>query len=402
MAKDRGSQPRTVLHLISRLSVGGVENQLRLVCAHYDRTRIIPLVCCIREKGQIGREIERQGTEVLALGRKDVHGFSPSLVLEIWRLLKGRDIRILRTHQYEAGLYGRLAGLWAGTPVVIPSFHNIYRKRKPHRERINRILGMFSSRIVAVSECVKSEIVGYDRIPAGKVRVIYNGIDPAEFQGQVRTDEVKAALGLAPHCRILGTMGRMKTQKGQAFLLEAFAGLRRRMDDLRLLIVGDGPLRPDLEQRAKDLGIDKEVRFAGSRRDIYPFLSIMDLFVLPSLWEGMGTAIVEAMAAGRPVVASDIPPLREIIPSSELGLLVPPGDAKALERAVEQLLKEKGRSERMGKLAREYAESTFSIQGVVSEYQDLFAEAEDAPPRPGRGAAKIRPRRTGEGASDSP
>jgi len=374
--KDRHSA--TVLHLISRLSVGGVENQLRLVCTHYDRGRLTPLVCSIRGKGKIGQEVERAGAEVIALGREDVHGFDPSFVLQICRILKQRGIHILRTHQYEAGFYGRLAALMARTPIVIPSFHNVYQRRKRHRERINRLLAHFSDRIVAVSECVKSEILRYDRIPAEKVLVIHNGIDPAEFQGSVREEEVKSALGLASPSRILGTIGRMKTQKGQAFLLEAFAGLRRRMDDLRLLIVGEGPLRADLQKQAEDLRVAPEVCFAGARRDIYPLLSIMDLFVFPSLWEGMPTTIVEAMAAGRAVVASDIPPVREIIPSPDVGALVPPGDARSLEHALEQILEDKARGQKMGKLAREYATCTFHIQKVVSQYQDLFAEIEAA------------------------
>jgi len=378
MKGDRERQPRTVLHVISRLGVGGVENQLRLVCAHYERNGLTPLVCCIRGKEEIGQEIEREGTEVIALGRKDVHRFDPSLVLQIYRILTHRGVHILRTHQYEAGFYGRLAALLAGTPVRIPSFHNIYRRRKRHRERVNHVLAHFSDAIVAVSECVKSEILRYDRIPAEKVRVIYNGIDPAESQGKVREEQVKSALGLAPQSRILGTIGRMKIQKGQGFLLEAFAGLRRRMDDLSLLIVGDGPLRSDLQEQAEALGIANEVHFAGARRDIYSLLCIMDLFVFPSLWEGMPTTIVEAMAAEKAVVASDIPPIREIIPSPDLGVLVPPGDAKSLEHALEQTLKDKARLQKMGKLAREYATSTFHIRRVVSQYQELFREIEAA------------------------
>jgi glycosyltransferase involved in cell wall biosynthesis len=376
VSADRGRQRRIVLHLVSRLSVGGVENQLRLVCSHYDRDRIDPLVCCIREKDEIGKEIEKEGTEVIALGRSKVHRFDLHLVLQICRILKERGAHILRTHQYEANFYGGLAAMLAKTPIRIPSVHNIYRRRKWHRERLNHALARFSDRIVAVSECVKADVVRYDRIPAGKIQVIHNGIDPAEIQREFK-EELKWGLGLSAKSRVVGTIGRMKPQKGQIYLLEAFAALKRRMDDLKLLIVGDGPLRLDLEQKAEELGIREEVCFAGVRRDVYPLLSMMDLFVLPSLWEGMGTVIVEAMAAQRPVLASDIPPLREVIPSSDLGVLVPPGDAKSLEVALEQLLRDQARSERMARLAREYAVGAFHIQKVVSRYQDLFTEMEE-------------------------
>ncbi|MDH7500463.1 MAG: glycosyltransferase, partial [candidate division NC10 bacterium] len=182
--------PRTVLHLISRLGVGGVENQLRLVTRHYDRDRLFPLVCCIRDKGAIGREMEEAGIEVIALGRKEVHRFDPSLVFQIGRLLRGRGVHILRTHQYEASLYGRLALPFARRPSVVCSFHNIYRRRKWHRQQMNRLLSRFTDRIVAVSECVKSDIVRYDSIPAQQVKVIYNGIDPADFAGEVKEEQV--------------------------------------------------------------------------------------------------------------------------------------------------------------------------------------------------------------------
>jgi glycosyltransferase involved in cell wall biosynthesis len=375
--------PALVLHLISRLGVGGVENQLFQVTRRYDRSLLSPMVCSIRGKGEIGREIEEAGTEVIALGRRKVHQFDPMLVLQISRLLRQRGVRILRTHQYEAGLYGRLAALLAGTPVIVSSFHNIYRRRKWHRERINHILARCTDRIIAVSECVKSDIIRYDAIADEKVQVIYNGIDPAQFQGEVRIEEVKAALGIPPHSRIVGTIGRMTPQKDHATLLEAFANLPKNWD-LRLLIVGDGPLRGSLQKRAEELGIGNDVHLVGFRRDVYPVLRIMEVFVLPSLWEGMGTAIVEAMAAERPVVASDLPPIREIIPSSTLGILVRPKDEDSLRRGIGQILEDRGLAGDMGKRAREYALSRFPIQRAVRQYQDLFAEIEDGKFRPNR------------------
>jgi glycosyltransferase involved in cell wall biosynthesis len=379
MSRNR-ELPRTILHLISRLSVGGVENQLLQLCRHYDRTQFSPLVCCIREKGEIGREIERAGVEVIALGRREVHQLDPSLILEIWRLLRARGVSILRTHQYEAGFYGRLAALFAGPPIIVSSFHNIYRRRKWHRERVNWLLSHLTDRIVAVSECVKSDILRYDSVPAAKVKVIYNGIDPHQFRGEVREEELKVALGFPPNARLLGTIGRMTPQKGHTLLLEVFAALRRLMD-LKLVIVGDGPLRKSLEQRAAALGIGDDVCFPGARRDIYPLLRSMEVFVLPSLWEGMGTAVIEAMAAGRAVVASDIPPLREVVPSPELGTLVTPNDKDSLLQALGRLLADRELRERMGERAREYALSRFPIQRVVSEYQDLFAEIRDTKDR---------------------
>ncbi|MDH7499335.1 MAG: glycosyltransferase, partial [candidate division NC10 bacterium] len=193
----------------------------------------------------------------------------------------------------------------------------------------------------------------------------------------VKEEQVKARLGLPPRSRVVGTIGRMTPQKGHALLLEAIADLRGRID-VHLLLVGDGPLRPRLERRAQELGIGDQVCFVGFRRDIYPLLRAMEVFVFPTLWEGMPTAILEAMAAGRAVVASDILPVREIVSTPDLGILVRPNDQRSLSEGIGQLLEDRSLSEEMGKRSREYALSCFPIQRAVAQYQDLFLQIERA------------------------
>jgi glycosyltransferase involved in cell wall biosynthesis len=167
----------------------------------------------------------------------------------------------------------------------------------------------------------------------------------------------------------------MTPQKDHATLLEAFAHLPNKRD-LKLLIVGDGPLRGVLQKRAEELGIANDVYLVGFRRDVFSILRMMEVFVFPSLWEGMATAIIEAMASERPVVASDIPPIREIVPSSDLGILVRPRDEVSLRRGIGLILEDRSLAEEMGKRAREHALRHFPIQKTVHQYQELFAEIE--------------------------
>jgi glycosyltransferase involved in cell wall biosynthesis len=362
--------PSGILHVMTRLPVGGVENQLLNVLRHYDRDGLSPVVCSLSDKGEIGREMEEEGTEVVCLNRLG-HRFDWNIVRELRELITNRGIIIVRTHQYHANLYGRLAARLAGTPCVVASVHNVYtRDRKPHRRLMNRLLAGWSDRIVAVSGSVREDVIKYDGVPGGKVTVIHNGVDIESFRN-ARGEGVREELGCGPETTVVGTVGRLTEQKGQGYLLEAAASLMKRYP-FRLLVVGDGPLLDELRRMASSLGIAGEVTFTGMRRDIPALLAAMDVFVLPSLWEGMPNALLEAMAARRPVIATDIPPFREVISSPKHGVLVPPGDTGALAGALAGLLADKPQRMKIGSRAGEKAAASYNIKSSVNTYTDLF------------------------------
>jgi glycosyltransferase involved in cell wall biosynthesis len=363
--------PIKILHIMTRLPVGGVENQLLSILRNYDKSKLSPLVCSLSDKGQIGEEIERDGIEVVCLNKLG-HKFNWSIVKDICSLIKERNIKAVRTHQYHANLYGRLAAHRAGVPCVVASIHNTYtRDKKFHRRLINRFLARFTDRIVAVSGKVRDDILMYDHIPSDKVEVIHNGVDIDIFSnkdGKVK----KSEFGIQEDAVVIGTVGRLAEAKGQRYLLEALAVLKDRFPMVRLLIAGDGPLRKDLEGYAETLGIKQNVLFLGIRRDIPALLSVMDIFVLPSLWEGLPNALLEAMAGSRPIIATDIPSFREIIDSKDVGILIPPGDSAALAEALRVLLEDRNKREAMGRNAKQRCSLLFDIKAVVSAYTGLF------------------------------
>jgi glycosyltransferase involved in cell wall biosynthesis len=360
-----------VLHVMTRLPVGGVEGQLLSVLNHYDRRRIEPFVCCLSDVGETGREISRAGFEVIALGRLG-HRFDVRIVRDLVKLMRERQCTVVRTHQYHANLYGRLAAWRAGVQCIVASVHNVYTRRgKLHRRYINQWLGKVSDRVVAVSHAVRDDILRWDRLPEKKVCVIHNGVD-TEALAQGDRNRIRRELDIPLDGLVVGTVGRLAEQKGQRYLLEAAVRLKASVPGVHVLIAGDGPLRKELENLAHRLRLGECVTFLGTRRDIPDVLAALDVFVLPSLWEGLGIALIEAMAAGCPVVATDILPFREVM--GDHASLVPCRDGEALGLALETLLQDPVRRELAGRSARQRARDMFDIRGTVERYVTLFDE----------------------------
>jgi glycosyltransferase involved in cell wall biosynthesis len=358
---------------MTRLPVGGVENQLLNVLKTYDKNKYVPLVCSLSEKGEIGEDIEKLGIEVICL-RKLRHTFDLAIIKDLYRLMKDRGIDVVRTHQYHANFYGRIAAIIARVPCIVASVHNVYtRDRKIHRRMFNRILGKFTDKVVAVSNAVKKDIVHFDRIPEGNVEVIYNGVEAQIFMNKKR-DEVRSALGMPSDSPVVGTTGRIKEQKGQKYLIEAVSTLIKDYPLIRLLIIGDGPLMGEMKRYADSLGINDNVIFLGTRRDVPDLLSAIDIFVLPSLWEGLGIALLEAMAAGKPVIATNIGPFREIVNTEEVGRLVPVKSSEAIASSIEFLLNDRSLLEEIGSAARKKVLTSFDINKTVDTYSSLFEE----------------------------
>ncbi len=370
MSKRDNNKVFNILHVVTRLPVGGVENMLLKVVTRYDKERFNATVCCIKEGGEIAEELKRLGYTVEILNRMNGHGFDIGAVADLYRLIKKENIHILRTHQYHANLYGRIAGILAGVPVIVPSFHSRYRspkKPKLHRRIINFCLSFFSDALIAVSPSVASDILQYDRVNSSKIRVIYNGVSLIDFNPPISKAACRKELNMPENEMIIGAVGRLKEEKGHRLLIEAASELK----DVYVAIAGDGPLMATLKETAEKLGV--KCLFMGMipPERIPIFLKSLDIFCFPSLWEGFPNALIEAMAAGLPVVASDIPPHREVL--GEAGIYVPVGDADALAEELNTLMKDTALRENLSQKAAERAKM-FSIDRTVRTYEKLFKD----------------------------
>jgi glycosyltransferase involved in cell wall biosynthesis len=347
------------------------------VVRRLDPARYESLVCCIQAKGELAAELEKSGVRVLCLDRMQSKRFDWRAVGDLTRLLRAERIALVHSHLYHANLYGRIAALLARVPAVA-TVHNVYARSKLHRRLLNRLLAHASARVIAVSEEIRSDLIAQDRIDRRKVVVIHNGIDVRRVESKLTREQARVRLGIGENELAFGCVGRLEQQKGHRFLLEACAALKKDADlgpRLRLLLVGDGRLRGDLETQAKALGLASSVSFLGTRQDVPDILRALDVYAMPSLWEGLSIAMLEAMAAALPMVISDVSGAAQALGDNEHGIRVPPGDAAALADALRSLAREPGRRRALAMSARQRVQERFSIDAMMSQLASIYDDA---------------------------
>jgi len=225
--------------------------------------------------------------------------------------------------------------------------------------------------IVAIGDDVKTFLVNGVGLPAARITVIPNGVDVARYQPEPR--RARDTLGLQPHHRLIGHVARLEPEKDQVSLLQAFRTVADAHPDVRLVIVGDGSQRRELERAATELGVEGRVDFLGVREDVPDLLPHFDVFVLSSSSEGLPLSILEAMACARPVVATAVGEISRVVTNGVTGMTVPPGNAPALAHAMSMMLDRPAWAAAMGAAARRLVESAYSLTRVVEQYQALYA-----------------------------
>ena len=365
-----------VVYLAHTFEVGGAEEMvLNLVRRLPDRFE--PHVCCIHERGPIGEEIARTGTPVTSLGLTP--GIRhPWAVAGIRRYLSDTSPTIVHTFLLTASLYGRLAAILARVPVIVGTEVNIYEHKRPVHAWAERFLMAGTDCVVASAASVKAFYERQVHADPTKVTVIYNAVDFGQLQVTVPRPELRRTLGLPLDALVAGTIARLTEQKGHSYLFEALSDAPE-LQHVHLLVVGDGDRRARLEHEAVDRGLQRRVRFVGARRDLGNLLAAMDLFVLPSLWEGLPLSLVLAMGAALPVVSTDVAGIPEVVTDGATGWLVPPGDAASLRRALVRVATDRAGSAAMGRAARAWVLPRFGVDryvsNVVSLYDRLLSEA---------------------------
>ena len=362
-----------ILHIYQNSKIGGVQRQLLSLIREYDKELFNPIVCCFGPKEELGKEIEKLNLDFIALNINRYHKFSPAIMIKLYQLMKKRNIHIVRTHKYRAGLYGRIAAFFARIPVVITSIHGNYRKDlRLERKIANRTLSRVTDRIVAVSESIKEDIIKYDKIEPSRVIVIHNGVDISKFNPEGKFHDIRKEFVIAGSDVVMGFVGRLVPAKGLEYLIDAFSLLEKEMKNIKLLIVGQGSLLDGLRNRAQKYGINGSVIFTGKRHDIPDIVSGIDIFVMPSLAEGLPNSLLEAMAMCKPIIATSVGGIPEIIKNEINGLLVPPKNAESLVTAIKTLLTNRHLAAKIGQKARNYVEKNLSIQVTARKWESLY------------------------------
>jgi len=362
-----------ILHIYQNSKIGGVQQQLLSLLKAYSRERFNPIFCCLGPKEEIGKEIEETKIGFIPLNKLRYNRFSPGIVLELYRLMKKKQIHVVRTHRYRSNLYGRLAAFLAGVPVIIASVHDNYRTdKRPKRRIMNRILSKITDKIVAVSENVKEDIIRYDSIDPSKIEVIPNGIDVERFNPEKNTTDIRKEFSLEEDDIVIGFIGRIVPAKGLEYLLNALPYLKEEFKSIKLLIVGEGSLVEELKERAKKNNILDNILFIGRRRDIPEILASINIFVMPSIAEGLPNALLEAMAMGKPIVTTEVGGIPEIVKNGFNGLLVPPRDTLSLSKAIKELISNDRLAAKLGQAARDLVHDNLSIKAIAQKWQSLY------------------------------
>ncbi|HRU05381.1 MAG TPA: glycosyltransferase [Candidatus Brocadiia bacterium] len=361
------TKPIRVLHVIATLDPHGAERQMAALCAGLDRRTFEPSVCCLTRGGPLEAELAAAGVPVEALGKRG--RFDASVLWRLARRIRRLRPAIVHTWLFTANFWGRLAGALAGAPALVASERAVDLWKTWAHRWVDRRLAALSAVVLANSEGVRRFCVERIGLAPDKVRVIRNGLDLARF------DAALAAGPLAPLPEAEGPVvlcvGRLEEQKGHVYLLRALAGLARAGRRPRLWLAGGGPLRASLEAMARELGVAAQVDFLGGRDDVPALLNRADALALPSLWEGLPNAVIEAMAASRPVAATAIPGTDELV-TPETGLLVPPRDPESLAAALARLLDDAALRARLGAAGRRRVERDFTLARMIAETEALY------------------------------
>ena len=365
---NRLEVPVQAFHLITELNIGGAEKALARLLAHLDRDRFAPIVVCLYGgDGPVADEIRALGIPVTDLGMPVKWRWDA--LWRLYRLLHRERPVILHTWMFHANVPGRVLGRLAGVPVIISSERTMGMESR-WRYRLNRITGPLTDRVVCVSPQVADFVVQEVGIPRHKILVIPNGIDLRDFEHLPGKHQARAMLGLSSDWMLVGTVARLNSVKRLDVLLQAMSSLR----DVYAVIVGDGSERAQLEAMSERSGLAGRVHFAGQQDEVQTWLAALDVFVLSSDWEGMPNALLEAMAAGLPVVATAVGGTPEVVVDGVTGLLVPPRAPAALAEAIGCLLCDPNLRRQMGQAGRERVAAQFDIATTVRRTEALYQQ----------------------------
>lgn len=371
-----------VVHLITRLDLGGAQQNTLHTVRTLDRARFDPLLVC-GAGGLLDPEVRADAAVRARFVSSLVREISPLkdllAFLELTGILLQERPAVLHTHSSKAGILGRLAGALAGVPVVIHTFHGFgfHDRQAPATKGVfvalERLCARLSTALVFVSRSNIAYAAEHGLVHPEDAVLIRSGVALAGFPAPVDRKALRASIGVGPHKLLVVGVGNLKPQKNPDDLLAAAAEVCAKVPEARFAVIGDGPRRHALEARAFALGLEGKFMFLGWRRDAAQWLAAADAFALSSLWEGLPRALVEAMKTGLPCACYAADGVTDLLRDGETGLLVPAGDRAALAAALTRLLTDAPLRERLGKAAAAAVGPEFDIDGMVRAQEDLYA-----------------------------
>jgi L-malate glycosyltransferase len=363
------SGPPRVLYLAHTLAVGGAEemilNLLRSLPARFERG-----VMCIDGPGPMGEEIRRAGLPIESLGLRP--GLRrPFDLPRLQRAIEAAQPTIVHTFLLTASLYGRFAAMLARVPIVIGTEVNIYERKQAAHRLAERWLMRSTDAVIASAESVREFYIRQVKADPDRVVVIHNAVDWSQLETSRSRADMRAEAAVPADAVAAVIIARLTEQKAHRVLFEAMAS-RPELGGLHLMVVGDGELRDELPRQVERLDLGRRVHFLGARRDLGNLLGAADLFVMPSLWEGLPLSLVLAMGGGLPVVASRVAGIPEVVEDGVTGLLVEPGNVTQLAAALARVAQDPALRAQLGSRGQNFVRPRFGADQYVAAMVDLY------------------------------
>jgi len=355
-----------VLLLVTDLELGGTPLAVKQLACNLDPSLFEVQVACLAGQGPLARELRKNNIATHCLGAGSSWDFW--VLLRLARLVIRFRPHILHSFLVHANFVGRIVGKLLHVPCIIASLRTAEQGKKWHN-----MIENLTCRLSRITLCNSTSVFEHARsishVPPGHLEIIVNGVDYSRFAHAQPVD--KSSLGLHPEKTTLIFVGRLDPVKSLDVLLYALAQISPQQD-LQLLIVGDGPQRSRLESLATQLNLKDRVYFCGFRRDVENLLAGGDIFIQPSRWEGCSNVVLEAMAAGIPVIASRTCGIVDLVVSNQTGLLFKPGDSNELGHAITTLIQNPAQASRLARTAQRHIKERFALEEVIKAYQQLY------------------------------
>jgi sugar transferase (PEP-CTERM/EpsH1 system associated) len=373
------AEPIRVTHVALSLDVGGLERiVVDLVRQGQELGQQVSVVC-LERRGTLAHQVEDLKARLVCVNKKS--GLKFKTIGRMKAVLRELHPDVVHTHQVGALFYTGTAARSVGVPVVVHTEH-INNIRKSSSGRLRRLrmswlwwwAARYAARFFCVSEDIAQEMRDRRLVPTEKLCVLLNGIDTVRFAGSSEATALREEMGIAADSPVIGTVGRLNEVKSQDLLLRAFAEIKKRIPEAHLLLVGDGPMREALGELAVKLRIAPAVHFTGYQAQPERFLHAMNVFALTSRLEGLPLAILEAWAAGLPVVASAVGGVPDLVQHEGNGLLFPSGDETMLVTLLQKLIRDPQRAHRLGAAGRREVVARYSLTRMAEDYQRHYLQ----------------------------
>lgn len=358
-----------VLHIVRGLDVGGLEMFVINLCRHMPE-HVHPMVLCLQEKGSLDGQLD--GLKVFELNAPE--GFNAPTLLRVAKFIKEKKVDILHSHNIHPHMFAVVSGFFTGRPVI----HTKHGRNYPGRKRrllLNRVLAYGSRRVVAVSSDAAAVCTELEGVSPKKVVTILNGVDTDTFRPGGSAKLLEDELDIPAEIFKIGIVARLSGEKDHKTLLKAAEIVSKKGAEFRLILIGDGPLRKELEEFTESFGLGEKVCFAGQRGDVAELLGGLDVFTLSSITEGLSLTLLEAMACQVPVVATDVGGNSEAVGDGIGGFIVPAQNPEAIAEKLLTLYEDKELRARMGAAGRERVCNRFSMEKTAKEYLELYEAA---------------------------